>query len=904
MKKIFSLFLIFIFIFSLSTNVFGFTIEYETPDGDAVRLNDFLDTKNHWAHDQILKWADYDIIVGNNGSFMPDNSIIRGDLSIILDRMLGLKNTTYNYFTDLNSNDYFRESILKCVAEGYINGIGNNKVNPRGNATREEVAVILCRVFNIDTSYTGSTGFKDDSSISSWARSSVYALSRLGYLNGTPDGKVNPKSNITRAEMITLLNNFADTYIPKRDVDSSGSTFVSNFPKNLVLGRNIELLNSTVGRDIYLTQNCSSLSLNNTKVMGRIVCFDRMSLDLSNSSVEQLYLCNGKSTVVGVTEDIREVYVCLYASESNLEGFPSTLVLEPGARVKIDGIMYENDTSRVKTYNSLTLKADISDEQGYVVGGPKISYSGYSLDYDNTLTFKNVKVTEGDNEIRELGVVWLESDEEEEPINPTYNKNDGKIRYRDGYYEPFDFEIEDVEDYCTYRLYVKDRDGLYAYSSPITLSAFDFSITMDISEEDYPKKLQVDVIFRGENVPSIRNLQVIYAEDDLYSEDKEMVSLRKYTEEYAENPTDDTKYLRYTGIINSPVERVDGEEVYTPPTAFGYIITFGDGSLINRFPILTGVIPDGIDPVNTLSIGDVLFNENKLIINGNKVITSLVPVEEVGIVYRESSSSSASNPSSNWNKIQGGRNIGIKETYTFNTTIPITNSTLNTFYALYVKTSNGYFYGDVYKVENNWLGDEGGPRITGTPIVEILGENSGIIKIPYQSSNDIDFNTNEWVVSVLKNGVLDRDFSNKVLNDMQCYIDSGYLIIYLDNIGSNINYNMNLRLKDVLGLYSNVVNVNFNTDDKIDVLLLDKEVVNNVIKYRLNFNTPSRCVINTSGHSVLNNVGGIVSGGSDLYGEYIYIEGNSNPENVEVLITFRYELTFKSYTFSRIVKLY
>ena len=304
MKKILSLLLVISLVLSLSVNVLGFTTYYEDKEGNSIKINDFLDTQGHWAHDQILKWADYDIIQGNNGSFMPDNPIIRGDLSIIIDRMLGLKNTTYNYFSDLYSSDYYRESLLKCVSEGYINGVGENKVNPRGNATREEVAVILCRVFKIDTSYSGSTGFKDDSSISSWARSSVYALSRLGYLNGTPEGKVNPKSNITRAEMITLLNNFADTYIPKKDSDSSGTTFVSEFPKNLVSSRNIELKNSTVGRDIYLTQSTSYLSLTNTTVRGRIVLFEKNSLTLNNSSVHQIYLSSGKSTITGVSDSI------------------------------------------------------------------------------------------------------------------------------------------------------------------------------------------------------------------------------------------------------------------------------------------------------------------------------------------------------------------------------------------------------------------------------------------------------------------------------------------------------------------------------------------------------------------------------------------------------------------------
>ena len=237
-------------IFSLSIPVFGVTIEYKDKDGKTVKVNDFLDTKGHWAHDTILKCAEYGWVAGNNGNFMPNKNIKRGDLAIILDRMLGLKTTTYNFFNDLPNDSYYRDAILRCVAAGYIAGTTSNTVSPEGFATREQVAVILCRMFNLDTSYSGYTGFADDSQIGAWSRGSVYAMKRLGYMNGTGDNRVKPKSYITRAELITLLNNIANTYIPKKDTTSQGTSFSGNYPTNVVTARNIELSNSTIGRDL------------------------------------------------------------------------------------------------------------------------------------------------------------------------------------------------------------------------------------------------------------------------------------------------------------------------------------------------------------------------------------------------------------------------------------------------------------------------------------------------------------------------------------------------------------------------------------------------------------------------------------------------------------------------------
>ena len=208
-----------------SVNVFGLSIIYEDPEGKTVKLNDFLDTQGHWAHDTIWKVADYGLIVGSNGNFMPDQPIKRGDLAIIIDRMLGLKSMSYNYFNDLYDSDYYTNSLLKCVASGYITGLSSYEIDPNGYATREQVAVIIARIFDLNSSnYSSSTSFKDDSKISSWARGSVSAMAKLGYINGTDMGYVNPQAYITRAELVTLLNNIANTYIPKKA--NSKSTYL------------------------------------------------------------------------------------------------------------------------------------------------------------------------------------------------------------------------------------------------------------------------------------------------------------------------------------------------------------------------------------------------------------------------------------------------------------------------------------------------------------------------------------------------------------------------------------------------------------------------------------------------------------------------------------------------------
>ena len=118
MRKVISLFLAICLIVMSSVNVFALSLTYEDEKGNTVKISDFRDTQSHWAHNTILKVAEYGLIVGSNGNFMPDQPIKRGDLAIILDRMLGLKTSSYNYYDDLRNDDYYRDALLKCDAAG------------------------------------------------------------------------------------------------------------------------------------------------------------------------------------------------------------------------------------------------------------------------------------------------------------------------------------------------------------------------------------------------------------------------------------------------------------------------------------------------------------------------------------------------------------------------------------------------------------------------------------------------------------------------------------------------------------------------------------------------------------------------------------------------------------------
>lgn len=92
--------------------------------------------------------------VGGN-CFDPDSPIMRQDMATLAYRVLSreglltsIPNTAVlNTFTDAD-NIYFyaREAIAACVDAGLMSGYGNNTINPRGNASRVEVALFIHRI--------------------------------------------------------------------------------------------------------------------------------------------------------------------------------------------------------------------------------------------------------------------------------------------------------------------------------------------------------------------------------------------------------------------------------------------------------------------------------------------------------------------------------------------------------------------------------------------------------------------------------------------------------------------------------------------------------------------------------------------------------------------------------------
>ena len=165
---------------------------------------------------------------------------------------------------------------------------------------------------------------------------------------------------------------------------------------------------------------------------------------------------------------------------------------------------------------------------------------------------------------------------------------------------------------------------------------------MSLYDNNYPEIMDVEIVFTGENIPDVSSVRCTYAESDVYSESLKEVNLSIYKDANAEVQPDPTKYKRYIGTIKSVTKKVDGQYVTTPPTSFGYIITFKNGTIRNKFPVLSNAIPDDVEPTSELTTGSVSYTGgNYLNVKNNKVTTRYAAPQEVGVAYKVSSSPTA-----------------------------------------------------------------------------------------------------------------------------------------------------------------------------------------------------------------------------------------------------------------------
>ncbi|MBR6826386.1 MAG: S-layer homology domain-containing protein [Oscillospiraceae bacterium] len=107
-------------------------------------------------------------------------------------------------FNDMEAGSWYEESVNFMVEQGLMNGVGNGRFNPKGNVTRAMLVTILYRAAGEPSVKALSNPFTDVPNGQWYSNAIIWAASE-GIVTGVKPDRFNPNGNITREQIATIL---------------------------------------------------------------------------------------------------------------------------------------------------------------------------------------------------------------------------------------------------------------------------------------------------------------------------------------------------------------------------------------------------------------------------------------------------------------------------------------------------------------------------------------------------------------------------------------------------------------------------------------------------------------------------------------------------------------------------
>lgn len=163
-----------------------------------------------WARMQIEALAGQGIIKGTSETtFSPGLNITRADFICLLVRALGFTAEVESNFSDVSQSDYFYKETGIAKKLGIVEGVGDGRLLPRENISRQDMMVIVSRAMKtagmeLGGSASELSSFSDADQVAGYARDAAGQLVKEGIIMGS-GGRINPRGTATRAETAVII---------------------------------------------------------------------------------------------------------------------------------------------------------------------------------------------------------------------------------------------------------------------------------------------------------------------------------------------------------------------------------------------------------------------------------------------------------------------------------------------------------------------------------------------------------------------------------------------------------------------------------------------------------------------------------------------------------------------------
>lgn len=270
------------------------------PNAFAASPEDFHDFPTDWSAAGLRSAVQNGLLNGSNGEINGNGLLTRAQLAAIVNRAFGAdKAADLSGFTDVRSDAWYHNDMAVSVAMGAFQG-ANGKLNPESPITREEAFAVLARAFGLDGDASALSDYTDGDSVSPWAKSAVSALIDSGFVNGA-NGRLNPRSSITRAEFAKVISGMASTFADNGLSDTVDGNVI-------VRSSGASLAGKTINGDLILADGAAQADLTNVTVTGRILIRGGADgVTFGNTSAGRGIIVHSDVSIAGTADSITVV---------------------------------------------------------------------------------------------------------------------------------------------------------------------------------------------------------------------------------------------------------------------------------------------------------------------------------------------------------------------------------------------------------------------------------------------------------------------------------------------------------------------------------------------------------------------------------------------------------------------
>ena len=207
--------------------------EINTFDGHQLTINLPVDSK-HFAKDESYKVvvlssdSTVETLIGKclrvNGELVVQVKVSHLSTFIVTTEKekAEIAKVTMN-FADVNESQWFYEAVKFVYEAGLMNGEGENTFNPKGNLNRAMLVTILYRLEQ--SPEIAAAGRFTDVKAGQWYSEAVIWASENGIVNGYEDNTFKPMNNVSREEMAAMLMRYAEF----KQIDVSATKDISGY---------------------------------------------------------------------------------------------------------------------------------------------------------------------------------------------------------------------------------------------------------------------------------------------------------------------------------------------------------------------------------------------------------------------------------------------------------------------------------------------------------------------------------------------------------------------------------------------------------------------------------------------------------------------------------------------------